>query len=244
MQKRPSPRLPATWPLLLIGGFALVGCVPHVDIPPTPPAPVAGAPAPAPAGTGGAGGQASAGTGGAPVAGTGGPVAGSAGGAGGGAGGAGGVPSGGSGGVVRADAGGAPRVDAGRLDTGAPSTDAAPAAPAGPTFTRIFTEILAPGCTAPNNACHSVPRDQYFLFNAGMKDRSYMLLVNEIPRVGTIPGRVNTLLNYVTPQGNNPVRMPPQSGENLGNPPVRKPPLTAEQIQTIRTWASSGARND
>ena len=86
-----------------------------------------------------------------------------------------------------------------------------------------------------------MPRDQYFLFAAGMKDRSYMLLVNETPRVGTIPGRVNTLLSYVTPQGNNPVRMPPQSGENLGNPPVRKPPLTAEQVQTIRTWASSAA---
>jgi hypothetical protein len=88
-------------------------------------------------------------------------------------------------------------------------------------------------------------RDQYFHFAEGMKDRSYMLLVNATPQVGTIPARVNTLLSYVTPQmaGGLP-RMPPQSGPNLGNPPTMKPPLTAAQIALIRTWAMGGAKND
>jgi hypothetical protein len=234
----------AAFSLLLTGGISLLACIPPVD--PGDTGLTTGAGGAGVAGTGGSGATpppAPGGTGGVGAGGTGGGgVAGSrgAGGAGGGpsgaAGGAAGSAPGGSGGSARADAGGASRADAGPRPS-----DAAPAAP---TFTRIYNEILTPGCTAPNNACHSVPRDQYFLFAEGAKDRSYMLLINEMPRMGTIPGRVNTLLSYVTPQNGNPVRMPPQSGENLGNPPIRKPPLTMEQIQTIRTWASSGARND
>ena len=115
------------------------------------------------------------------------------------------------------------------------------------TFTKIYTEILVPGCTGPNGACHSVVRDQNFIFAEGMQARSYMLLVPTAPNVGTIPARVMTLLNYVTPTnaGNpNSVRMPPQSGPNLGNPPTLKPPLTADKVALIRTWAMTGAKND
>jgi hypothetical protein len=115
------------------------------------------------------------------------------------------------------------------------------------TFTKVFTEVLVPGCSAPNGACHSVARDQYFLFAEGQQARSHMLLVPTAATVGTIPSRVNTLLSYASPTmaGNpNSVRMPPQSGANLGNPPVRKPPLTTEQLALIRTWAMTGAKND
>ena len=192
---------------------------------------------------GGSGGQASGGSGGASTGGTigagggsGGTASGGASGASGGAGGSGlgGSTSPGSGG---AGAGGRGGAGGGAADGGTDSGGTAP------TFTKVFSEILMPGCTAPNGACHSTVRDQYFHF--ADKARAYMLLVNNPPAVGTIPPRVNTLLSYVTPQmaGGAP-RMPPQSGPNLGNPPVRKPPLTVEQIATIRMWAMSGAKND
>ena len=250
-KEAPSNRRPTllmTGGTILLGCLPLLGCIPVVDMGSTGQTGGAGAPS-----AGGPGGTATGGSGGSGAVG---PATGGSGGSasgGGGSGGAGGAAVGGTGGSTggtagsngggsaRPDAGGSARADGGaRPDGGSGSTDAAPAAP---TFTRIYDEILTPGCTAPN-ACHSVPRDQYFLFAAGMKDRSYMLLINETPRVGTIPGRLNTLLSYTTPQNGAPVRMPPQSGPNLGNPPTRKPPLTMEQIQLIRTWALSGARND
>jgi hypothetical protein len=131
-------------------------------------------------------------------------------------------------------------VDAGR-DTGSPSDGPT----ASPTFATVFTQILSPGCTAPNNACHSVLRSQYFIFAPNAQMRSYMLLVPTPAQAGAIPARVMRLLTHVTPT--NPavptsVSMPPQSGPRLGNPPVMKPPLTADQLGTLRAWATSGAK--
>ena len=174
------------------------------------------APTPAPGGTGG---QAS-------------PIGGSAGGAG-GRGGSGNPGSGGSGGS-KADAGGPTEGGAG--DGGGAAL---------PTFTKVYTEILVPGCTGPNGACHSSVRDNYFHFAEGMQARSYMLLVNTTPRVGVIPPRVKTLIDHVVPKSPNAaVEMPPQSGPLLGNPPLRKPPLTPAQVAVIKAWAEGGAKND
>lgn len=182
-------------------------------------------------GTGGSGSGGSSGAGGSGSGGS--SSGGSSGGTGGSSGGTGGagVDSGsGSGGASGGDAGGSPDGGGGGVMT----------------FTQLYTSMLVPGCTgAAAGACHNVARDQYFLFADGMVDRSYMLLVPQAPVVGTIPQRVNTLLSYVTPTNpNNPnsVRMPPQSGPNLGNPPTMKPPLTAAQVAAIRAWAMGGAK--
>jgi hypothetical protein len=99
--------------------------------------------------------------------------------------------------------------------------------------------------SGPAGRCHQVVRDQYSVFNMGEEMRSYMLLVPSTPANGTIPQRVMTLLNYVTPTtAGNPatVRMPPQSGPNLGNPQIKRMPLTADQIAQIRMWAMTGAK--
>jgi hypothetical protein len=155
-------------------------------------------------------------------------------------GGSGGLGAGGSGGGS-VDAQRDP-LDAGG-DTSSPASDAGPQA--APTFATIFTQILSPGCTAPNGACHSVLRSQYFIFAPTAQMRSYMLLVPMPAQAGAIPARVMRLLTHVTPT--NPamptsVSMPPQSGPRLGTPPVRKPPLTADQLGTLRAWATSGAK--
>jgi hypothetical protein len=151
-----------------------------------------------------------------------------------GSGGSGGAASGGSGGGSGGASG-----DAGGGDTGGGDT-----AGGTPTFTRVFNEILTPGCTAPN-ACHSIARDQYFHF--AMKAQAHMLLVPTPPAANAIPMRVQTLLNQVKPTNPampNSVAMPPQSGANLGNPEVRKPPLTTAQVALIEAWARAGAKND
>ena len=113
------------------------------------------------------------------------------------------------------------------------------------TFKKLFADVFLPTCGGPTGRCHQVVRDNYFMFNAGDEMRSYMLLVPSAPANGSIPQRVMTLLNYVTPTtpGNlATVRMPPQSGANLGNPPIKRMPLTADQIAQIRTWAMTGAK--
>ena len=105
--------------------------------------------------------------------------------------------------------------------------------------------MFNPTCGGPTGRCHQVVRDTYFIFDTGMEMRSYMLLVPNTPAQGSIPQRVMTLLNYVTPTtAGNPatVRMPPQSGPNLGNPQIKRMPLTADQIAQIRTWAMTGAK--
>ena len=210
---------------------------------------------PEPSGPSGTGGSAGPGTGGT-APGTGGGSApgtgGNAPGTGGGTPGTGGGSAPGTGGSAPGTGGSAPGTGGSAPGTGgAASPDAgseagAPdAASATPTFTRVFTEILNPGCTGPGNACHSVVRDGYFHF--AMQNRAYELLVPMPARVGTIPARVMVLINYVTPKNaNDPnsVQMPPQSGPNLGNPPTRKPPLTAAQVALIRAWALAGAKND
>jgi hypothetical protein len=113
------------------------------------------------------------------------------------------------------------------------------------TFKKLFADMFLPTCGGPTGRCHQVVRENYFLFNAGDEMRSYMLLVPSAPASGSIPQRVMTLLNYVNPMtAGNPatVRMPPQSGPNLGNPQIKRMPLTAEQIAQIRTWAMTGAK--
>lgn len=209
------------------------------------------------AGSGGRSAGGAGGGGGTTTAGTGGSSGGATGSGGNTSAGSGGAASGGTTGGGTAGTSG-PMADAsaaGGGATGSGGRDAAPAetggaevsAPGASTFTKIYTEILVPGCTGPNGACHSVARDQYFLFAEGQQAKSHMLLVPAAPNAGSIPQRVTTLLNYVTPTNPaNPksVRMPPQSGSNLGNPPLLKPPLTSEQIGLIRMWAMSGAKND
>jgi hypothetical protein len=130
--------------------------------------------------------------------------------------------------------------------TEAPSkSDAGAPAAGGDTYVALFDKVFAPGCTAPNGACHSVMRSQYFIFASGKQMDSYKLLVPTPPKAGTIPQRVMTILSHVTPtKAGDPttVRMPPQSGKNLGNPPVKLPPLNEEQIGAIKAWAMSGAK--
>jgi hypothetical protein len=133
-------------------------------------------------------------------------------------------------------------ADGGSPDTGV-APDAVAAAPS--TYAAILKQVLAPGCTAPNGACHSVLRHQYFLFAETEQMRSYMLLVPTAAKVGTVPARVMQLITHVIPSDpKNPtsVSMPPQSGDRLGNPPVRKPPLTPEQVKLLQTWAQAGCK--
>ncbi len=207
--------------------------------------------------TGGSGGSSSGGTGGSSTGGTGGSSTGGTGGS--STGGTGGSSTGGTGGTGTGGSDGGAETGGGETgggtdgggdtarETGGGETASGDGGTtAAPTFTKIYTEILVPGCTAPG-ACHTTLKDQYFIFAEGMQMRSHMLLVPSAPNVGTIPMRVNTLLSYVTPQNPampNVVRMPPQSGPNLGTPPVMKPPLTAAQVAQIRAWAMNGAKND
>jgi hypothetical protein len=216
-------------------------------------------------GTGSGGRSASGGTGGGASGGSGGSMTGTGGATGGTTGSGGNSSSGGSGAATGGTTAGGGTMGSGGAvadasaasggATGSGGQDAAQAetgggsggAPGAPTFTKIYTEILVPGCTGPSGACHSVARDQYFMFAEGQQAKSHMLLVPAAPNAGSIPQRVMTLLNYVTPtNAANPksVRMPPQSGANLGNPPLLKPPLTSEQIGLIRMWAMSGAKNN
>jgi len=138
-----------------------------------------------------------------------------------------------------------PSGDAGAPDAGA-AADGPGAVNAGATtYAAILKQVLAPGCTAPNGACHSVLRHQYFLFAESEQMRSYMLLVPTAAKVGTVPARVMQLITHVIPSDpKNPtsVSMPPQSGDRLGNPPVRKPPLTPDQVKILQTWAQAGCQ--
>ena len=201
--------------------------------------------------TGGSGGSSS-GTGGS-SSGTGGASGGSggaSGGSGGASGGSGGA-AGGSGGSAGSGGSGGTGGSAGgtggsKADGGKPEAGGSPDAGTGAvTFKKLYAEVFNPTCGGPTGRCHQVVRDTYFIFDTGMEMRSYMLLVPNAPAQGSIPQRVMTLLNYVTPTTpGNPatVRMPPQSGPNLGNPQIKRMPLTAEQIAQIRTWAMTGAK--
>ena len=153
--------------------------------------------------------------------------------------------TGGSGGATGGTGGSAGSGGSSGGDARKPEAGGAEAGTGAVTFKKLFSDIFLPTCGGPTGRCHQVVRDNYFLFNMGDEMRSYMLLVPNAPANGTIPQRVMTLLGYVTPTtpGNlATVRMPPQSGANLGNPQIKRMPLTTEQIAQIRTWAMTGAK--
>jgi hypothetical protein len=157
--------------------------------------------------------------------------------------GGGGSDAGGTGGTVSQPP---PAPDARAAADSAPVAADASSPPAGAaSFMALYSQILTPGCTGPNGACHSVLRHQYFLFAEGEQMKSYMLLVPTAAKAGTVPQRVMSLLSHVTPsKAGDPssVEMPPQSGPRLGNPPLKKPPLTADQIARLKEWAMGGAK--
>jgi hypothetical protein len=157
--------------------------------------------------------------------------------------GSGGSGTGGAAGID-AGAGGAAAGDAGTADAGdAGATDGGDAAPA-PTFTQVYTQVIAVRCMP----CHTTPTGGGVVngkLDMSTQALAFTNLVN-VPAAGVAcntkgtrvtPGNPDTSVLYLKVSLDDP--------SPCGNKmPLNQPALTEEQADMIENWIASGAPNN